>query len=151
MNAAIDQRDLHTPKYHRVKRPIRISDADLERLKRFMAKRPDDGPDAWLFPASRGSGPKEYRNVLRRSIQPKARELGLPNVTWRLLRHWHTTVLQDSGVPVKVAQERLGHSRPEITLRHYTHVTANKADEAALVMSAMFAATPSVNMEGTRT
>jgi integrase len=101
--------------------------------------------------ASRGSGPKEYRNVLRRSIQPKARELGLPNVTWRLLRHWHTTVLQDSGVPVKVAQERLGHSRPEITLRHYTHVTANKADEAALVMSAMFAPTPSVNIEGTRT
>jgi hypothetical protein len=45
VKAAINQRDLHTPKYHRVKRPIRISDADLERLKRFMAKRPDDGPD----------------------------------------------------------------------------------------------------------
>lgn len=140
---AVNHGDLHTPKYHRQSRPIRLADADLERLREFMAKRPDDPADAWLFPSEGGSTPKEYVNVLRRNIQPKAKELGLPHVTWRLLRHWHSTVLQDSGVPVRVAQERLGHSRPDTTLRHYSHVTVSKADEAAQIVSAMIGNRPS--------
>jgi integrase len=81
---------------------------------------------------------RQMLGVLRRKIQPKAKELGLPHVTWRLLRHWNSTVLQDSGVPVRVAMERLGHSRPETTLRHYSHVTISKADEAAQILSTMF-------------
>jgi len=140
---AVNHGDLHTPKYHRQNRPIRIADADLERLREFMAKRPDDPEDAWLFPAEGGDNPKEYVNVLRRKIQPKAKELGLPHVTWRLLRHWHSTVLQDSGVPVRVAQERLVHSRPDTTLRHYSHVTLSKADEAAQIVSSMIGNRPS--------
>jgi integrase len=136
---AVNHGDIHTPKYHRQSRPIRLADADLESLQRFMAKSPDSHGDDWLFPNKAGTAPKEYVNILRRKIQPKARELGLPHVTWRLLRHWHSTVLQDSGVPVRVAQERLGHSRPETTLKHYTHVTASKADEAAQIVSTMFA------------
>jgi integrase len=131
--------DIHTPKYHRQSRPIRLADSDLEGLRVFMAKRPEDRADDWLFPNKAGTAPKEYVNVLRRKIQPKVEEHGLPHVTWRLLRHWHSTVLQDSGVPVKVAQERLGHSRPETTLKHYTHETSSKADEAAQLVSTIFA------------
>lgn len=74
-------------------------------------------------------------SILRRKIQTKARERGLPHAMWRLPRHWRSTVLQDSGVPVRVAQERLGHSHLETTLRHYTHVTASKADEAAQIVT----------------
>ena len=140
---AVNHGDLHTPKYHRQSRPIRLADADLARLQEFMAKRPDDPADAWLFPSEAGNTPKEYVNVLHRKIQPKAKKLGLPHVTWRLLRHWHSTVLQDSGLPVRVAQERLGHSRPDTTLRHYSHVSISKADEAAQIVSGMFGNRPS--------
>jgi len=135
---AVNHGDIHTPKYHRQSRPIRLADTDLERLRIFMAKRPDAPADDWLFPNEAGTKPKEYVNILRRKIQPKAKELGLPHVTWRLLRHWNSTVLQDSGVPVRVAMERLGHSRPETTLMHYSHVTISKADEAAQIVSTMF-------------
>ena len=135
---AVNHGDIHTPKYHRQSRPIRLADTDLECLRLFMAKRPDAPADDWLFPNESGTKPKEYVNILRRKIQPKAIELGLPHVTWRLLRHWNSTVLQDSGVPVRVAMERLGHSRPETTLMHYSHVTISKADEAAQIVSTMF-------------
>jgi integrase len=135
---AVNHGDIHTPKYHHQSRPTRLADTDLERLRIFMAKRPDAHADDWLFPNESGTKPKEYANILRRKIQPKAKELGLPNVTWRLLRHWNSTVLQDSGVPVRVAMERLGHSRPETTLMHYSHVTISKADEAAQIVSTMF-------------
>jgi integrase len=70
-----------------------------------MAKRPNAPADDWIFPNKMGTGPKEYVNILRRKVQPKAKELKLPHVTWRLLRHWHSTVLQDSGIPVKVARK----------------------------------------------
>jgi integrase len=116
-----------------------------------MAKRPNAPADDWIFPNKMGTGPKEYVNILRRKVQPKAKELKLPHVTWRLLRHWHSTVLQDSGIPVKVAQERLGHSRPDTTLRHYSHATSSKADEAAQVVSAMFAKTGSATSGNTKT
>ena len=134
---AVNHGDMHTPKYHRQNRPIRLADADLD-LRIFMAKRPEARDEDWLFPNKTGTAPKEYVNLLGRKIQPKAKELGLPHVTWRLLRHWHTTVLQDSGIPVKVAQERLGHSRPDILLKHYTHVSSAKVDEAAEAVSSVF-------------
>ncbi len=39
------------------------------------------------------------------------------------LRHTHATQLIENGGSIKLVQERLGHSRPDITLRVYSHVT----------------------------
>jgi integrase/recombinase XerD len=36
-------------------------------------------------------GPIWHEDLLGRVIQPAAKELGLPHVTWRLLRHWGAT------------------------------------------------------------
>jgi len=44
------------------------------------------------------------------------------------LRHFHTTMLLESGVPVKLVQNRLGHSSAKVTLDIYAHVTANMQD-----------------------
>ena len=132
---AVNHGDFHTPKYHRKNRPIRLAEADLERLARFRQRAPEAQGNDWLFPNKRGTGPMEYSSVLLRQIQPKARELGLPPVTWRLLRQWHATVLHDANVPVKAAQERLGHSRADITLEHYVHHSQPAAEQAARVVS----------------
>ena len=56
-------------------------------------------------------------------------------VTWHLLRHWHTTVLQDEGVSIKVTQERLGHSRAETTMKHDLHLSQQVDAEAANAVS----------------
>ncbi len=73
--------------------------------------------------------------AMGRVIQPVARRLGLPHITWRLLRHWGTTQMIESRVPIKAAQQRLGHSRPDILLKHYTHVLDESAEFAATTLS----------------
>ena len=62
-------------------------------------------------------GPIWHEDLLGRMIQPVADKLGLPHITWRLLRHWGATQMVEARVPIKAAQERLGHSRPDILLK----------------------------------
>jgi integrase len=72
---------------------------------------------------------------LGRRVQPVADRLGLPHITWRLLRHWGATQMVEERVPIKAAQERLGHSRPDILLKFYAHVLDASADAAAESLS----------------
>jgi integrase/predicted DNA-binding transcriptional regulator AlpA len=131
---AVNRGNLHTPKYHRANRPIRLTAADVERLlvlKRLQRAKDED----WMFPNHRKTGPLRHEDLLGRVIQPAARELGLPHVTWRLLRHWGATQMVEASVPIKAAQERLGHSRPDILLKFYAHVLDASADAAASTLS----------------
>ena len=43
-------------------------------------------------------------------------------VTWHQFRHIHSSLLNDLKVPVKIAQEQLGHASICTTLNIYTHV-----------------------------
>jgi integrase len=137
---AVNKGKLHTPKYHRANRPIRLTEADVERLlalKERMKAQDDD----WMFPnrIKKGKimkpGPIWHETLLARRIQPVADELGLPHITWRLLRHWGATQMVEERVPIKAAQERLGHSRPDILLKIYAHVLDASADAAAESLS----------------
>ena len=38
-------------------------------------------------------------------------------------------------IPVKAAQDRLGHSRPDVVLRHYAMLTDENSREAAELLS----------------
>ncbi|HVC48537.1 MAG TPA: tyrosine-type recombinase/integrase [Terracidiphilus sp.] len=131
---AVNRGKLHTPKYHRANRPIRLTEADVERLLALKA-RTKAKDDDWVFPNNRKTGPIWHEDLLARCIQPAAKELGLPHITWRLLRHWGATQMAEGHVPIKAAQERLGHSRPDILLKFYTHVLDESADMAAETLS----------------
>lgn len=96
---------------------------------------PKTRPDGWVLPNTRGTGPFRADNLLEQVIRPAAKKLGIKRVTWHLLRHWHSTVLYDEGVPIKVAQERLGHSRAETTMKHYVHLSQQADAEAARAVS----------------
>ena len=43
-------------------------------------------------------------------------------MTWHQFRHIHSSLLNDLGVPAKIAQEQLGHARISTTLGICTHV-----------------------------
>ena len=137
---AMNQGKFHTPKYHRANRPIRLTEADVQRLLRLkdQAKAQDDD---WMFPnrIRKGRklkpGPIRYEHLLERKIQPVARRLGLPHITWRLLRHWGATQMIAARVDIKAAQQRLGHSRPTTLLIHYAQVLDESADAAAGLLS----------------
>jgi integrase len=55
----------------------------------------------------------------------------LPRIRYHDLRHAHATHLLSSGVHPKVASERLGHSKVEITLDLYSHVLPGMQEDAA--------------------
>jgi integrase len=100
-------------------------------LKQRMSAVDDD----WMFPNKRKTGPIGHEQIMGRIVQPIARRLGLPHITWRILRHWGTTQMVENHVPIKAAQQRLGHSRPDILLKHYTHVLEESAEFAAETLS----------------
>lgn len=60
--------------------------------------------------------------LLRNVLQPAAERAGLGRVTWHQFRHIHSSLLNDLRVPVKIAQEQLGHASIQTTLNIYTHV-----------------------------
>ena len=137
---AVNQGELHTPKYHRSNRPIRLTEADVARLL-ALKERMKAGDEDWMFPnrikngKTMKPGPIWHETLLGRRIQPVADRLGLPHITWRLLRHWGATQMVEERVPIKAAQERLGHSRPDILLKIYAHVLDASADAAAESLS----------------
>jgi integrase len=138
---AMNKGKFHTPKYQEGHRIVRLSEADVERL--LSLKRRVHAQDGdWMFPnrikkggAKLKPGPIWHEHILARHIQPVANGLGLPHITWRLLRHWGATELADDGVHVNVLQQRLGHSRASTTMNYYVHVLPPSADAAAGLIS----------------
>ena len=56
------------------------------------------------------------------------------------LRHTAATLLAEAGVPMKVAQEILGHTTDSMTSRVYTHVLPEQHDRAAEALNALLSA-----------
>jgi integrase len=54
-----------------------------------------------------------------------------PALTPHSLRHTHTSLLAEAGVPLEAIKERLGHGDDEITERIYLHITNVMKTEAA--------------------
>jgi integrase len=67
-----------------------------------------------------------------------ATRLGFPGVTFHCLRHSHTSHLVDQGVDIVTISKRLGHSKPDITLRSYAHLFRNDDGKAAEAINAAF-------------
>jgi integrase len=63
---------------------------------------------------------------------------GLPRIRFHDLRHTHATHMLASGVHVKVASERLGHSKIGITLDLYSHVLPGMQEDAVTKVDAAF-------------
>ncbi|NIV30297.1 MAG: tyrosine-type recombinase/integrase, partial [Anaerolineae bacterium] len=129
---AVNRNSFHSPKTHRSLRPVLLADEDMKRLAEFRRRTPNASEDDWLFPNRRATGPIRADRALEK-LQAAARKAKIPHVTWHLLRHWHTTVLHEEGVPIKAAQERLGHADAKTTMKHYVHISLEAAREAAEV------------------
>lgn len=57
--------------------------------------------------------------------------VGLPNIGTHGWRHTHASMLYEAGVPMKEAQERLGHASLEMTNSIYTHLNSKQKNAAA--------------------
>ncbi len=80
-----------------------------------------DGPDDLVFQSLQAGGPMNDQNILKRRIQPAARNLNL-HVTWRSLRTSHGTWLVQAGADLKSVQGQMRHSRIETILGIYARL-----------------------------
>ena len=68
---------------------------------------------------------------LSRLLATHTTELDVPRLTAHGLRHTSATLMLASGVPPKVAAERLGHADATLFTNLYSHVTPPMQREAA--------------------
>jgi integrase len=62
---------------------------------------------------------------------------GVPLIRLHDARHTAATLMLAAGAPVKLVSQRLGHADIAVTLRVYTHVTAQDDEEAANALGAV--------------
>jgi integrase len=110
-----------SPKTRKSRRTMPLGPQIIAWLRehRLRAKRTES--DDLVFGNRKGQPLRESK-LLRNVLQPAAERAGLGRVTWHQFRHIHSSLLNDLRVPVKIAQEQLGHSSISTTLNIYTHV-----------------------------
>jgi integrase len=113
-------------------REFRTAQLEL-RVKLGAGRLPDD---ALLFSGIDGSmvDPKYHS----RMWAAFAAKIDLPGLTFHALRHTHASQLIDSGVDIVTISKRLGHAKPDITLRTYAHMFRNGDAKAADAINALF-------------
>ena len=82
-------------------------------------------------------------NDLSKMLGDYTEELDVPRLTAHGLRHTSATLMLASGVPPKVAAERLGHADATLFTNLYSHVTPTMQREAAdKIGEALFGTAP---------
>jgi integrase len=109
------------PKTQKSRRTIPLGPHAVTSLKAHRDRSTRQGGDDLVFPNKSGEPLRESK-LLERVLQPAAERAGLGRLTWHQFRHIHSSLLNDLRVPVKIAQEQLGHASIQTTLNIYTHV-----------------------------
>lgn len=109
------------PKTLMAARTIPLGRHALAALKAHRERATRTAPDDLVF-GNGGGKPLRESKLLRNVLQPAGERAGLGRVKWHQFRHIHSSLLNDMKVPVKIAQEQLGHASVSTTLGIYTHV-----------------------------
>ncbi len=116
-----------TPKTTSASRVCAISERLANRLAELYREREGSSPVRLVFETRRGT-PIDPALVVKRKLHRICDRLGIERGGFHAFRHFNASAMDRFGVPMKVRQERLGHSDPRLTLRVYTH-TASEDDK----------------------
>ena len=89
-----------------------------------------------------------HSSVTRRSFKPILKRANLPDIRFHDLRHSHASLLLLQGENPKVIQERLGHTKIELTLVTYSHLLPGIQRAAADRLDALLS--PAANSHTSR-
>ena len=131
---------IQSPKTENAYRTIPLSLELCEHLAGFLRTwRPNE---RHLMFANRNGNPWDANLLVKRKMRPLLKSLGIEGGGLHSLRHANETMMDRLNVPMKVRQERLGHSDPRITLGTYTHTVSEDhkrvADELGKAISPNF-------------
>jgi integrase len=121
VRASVFEGTFQRPKTSKAVRTIPLGRHAVKALAEHRERAARKAADDLVF-ANRNGDPLRESKLLRNVLQPAAEAAGLGRVTWHQFRHIHSSLLNDLRVPVKIAQEQLGHASITTTLSIYTHV-----------------------------
>lgn len=75
--------------------------------------------------------PHHAHNIAQRDLPRVLKKAKLPRIRFHDLRHCHASFLLLVGTPLKVVQERLGHSTAAFTMQTYAHLLPGMEEEAS--------------------
>ena len=128
------------PKTKKGRRTIKLGDEILKLLsahkKRQDAHKVIVG-ELWMengliFPASMGT--PLHQSNLRKEFLKVLERAKLPKIRFHDLRHTAASLMLNNGVPPIVVSNRLGHSKPSITMDVYGHLYQETQTDAAKIM-----------------
>jgi integrase len=114
--------------------------ADVLRQQKVLQKTERLAAPDWIesdYVFTRPDGGQYHPMNLSRLLATYTTELDVPRLTAHGLRHTSATLMLASGVPPKVAAERLGHADATLFTNLYSHVTPTMQREAAEKIGSM--------------
>jgi integrase len=91
--------------------------------------------DALVFPAPLKGGYQSPR-AFSKEWARLAKSIGFEGISFHALRHTHVSQLIDAGIDIVTISKRLGHAKPDITLRIYAHLFTKADTKAADAINA---------------
>jgi integrase len=128
----------HLTKGHRSQEPVVLTDEEIARLLEYKARTPQVTEGDLVFPHPKDAKRAMTDDLALSALQRAAAKVGL-HVTWHQLRHWGASMLYRAGVPIKVIQKRLGHSKYQTTADWYLERDQEAARKAAKIQSEFLA------------
>ncbi len=108
---------------------LRLQKAEISRISPSL-----EHNEGWLFIQSNGrkmgkGTPRQWLTRFIKKINKKGHDI--PVLPIHALRHTNATIMVASGVDIKTASQRLGHSSTTITMEIYAHMLKEKEESAA--------------------
>ena len=121
-----NQKDFVRKPYTKTESSLRIISLDDDTIEVLKVVQKNHGVEQFILSYT---GLPLYRSTVQRIIQRYAKLAKVPIIQGKGLRHSHVSYLiNEFNADILVVSQRLGHSSPEITLKHYTHLR-NRNDE----------------------
>lgn len=128
------------PKSARAVRWFNISPELVEHLRQHLHTWRPNVAD--LLFATRNGTPWDPNLLVKRRLHPLLDALEIPRAGLHAFRHANCTIMDQLGAPMRVRQERLGHSDPTLTLGTYTHLISSDDRRLAAQIGQLLAAKP---------
>jgi integrase len=110
-------------------RTFAVSSRLLNHLRGILqAWRPN--PQQLVF-STRNGTPWDANLLVKRKFRPMLRQLKIQECGLHAFRHANASFMDELSVPMKVRQQRLGHSDPRLTMNTYTHMASSDDERIA--------------------
>ncbi|MBT1516443.1 site-specific integrase [Bradyrhizobium sp. SRL28] len=131
-----------TPKSKAGRRDLTLPDFLVDTLREFRKGQLESRlamglgklQDALLFAGLDDALPSQKR--YSKAWSDFADQIKMPDLAFHNLRHTHASQLIDAGVDIVTISKRLGHAKPDITLRIYAHLFQKDDGKAAAAINA---------------